>query len=57
MRPGRAIVPVLALTALARPTEREEALAAGCDGLIVKPFDTEDLIGAVAEALRSKDEK
>jgi two-component system cell cycle response regulator len=40
-------IPVLALTALTRPSERDEALAAGCDGLIVKPFDTDELIRTV----------
>ena len=45
-------IPVLALTALTRPTERDEALAAGCDGLIVKPFDTDELIRVVAEQLK-----
>jgi signal transduction histidine kinase/ActR/RegA family two-component response regulator len=49
-------IPVLALTALTRPTERDEALAAGCDGLILKPFDTDELIAAVATRLRMKDE-
>jgi CheY-like chemotaxis protein len=44
-------IPVLALTALTRPSERDEALAAGCDGLIVKPFDTDELIRTVASHL------
>lgn len=44
-------IPVLALTALARPSERDEAMAAGCDGLILKPFDTDDLIATVAAHL------
>ena len=44
-------IPVLALTALARPSERDEALAAGCDGLILKPFDTDDLIQTVSNHL------
>jgi len=49
-------IPVLALTALARPSERDEALAAGCDGLILKPFDTEDLIRTVSDQLTAKSE-
>jgi signal transduction histidine kinase/ActR/RegA family two-component response regulator len=49
-------IPVLALTGLTRPSERDEALAAGCKGVIVKPFDTEDLIRSVAEQLRVKPE-
>ena len=45
-------IPVLALTALTRSTERDEALEAGCDGLILKPFDTDELIAAVEAHLR-----
>jgi CheY-like chemotaxis protein len=48
---GTRHIPVLALTALSRPTEQEEALEAGCDGLIVKPFDTDDLVRTVAAHL------
>lgn len=45
-------IPVVALTALSQPNEQAEALAAGCDDLIVKPFDTDTLIEKVASKLR-----
>lgn len=45
-------IPVLALTALTRPTEHEEALAAGCDAVITKPFDIDELVSALSERLR-----
>ena len=44
-------IPVLALTALTDESERQEALTAGCDGLIVKPFDTDTLVQTVAARL------
>ena len=44
-------IPILALTALTRPSEQEEALAAGCDGVVTKPFDTDQLVAAVGARL------
>jgi signal transduction histidine kinase/ActR/RegA family two-component response regulator len=41
-------VPALALTAFARPDDRERALAAGYQGHLVKPVQPHALVGAVA---------
>jgi CheY-like chemotaxis protein len=45
--------PLLALTANASSEDREAALAAGMDGLLVKPLDRERLREALASALRT----
>jgi CheY-like chemotaxis protein len=38
--PDTTHIPVVALTASAMPYQRDQALAAGCDGYITKPIDT-----------------
>ena len=38
--PGTRDIPVIALTAAAMERDREQALAAGCDGFIATPLDT-----------------
>lgn len=40
-------IPVVALTAHAMPHERAQALAAGCDGHIEKPIDTQRFVEQV----------
>jgi len=45
---------VIALTAYAMKGDAEKARAAGCDGYITKPIDTDTLPGVIAEYL-SKD--
>jgi CheY-like chemotaxis protein len=49
--PLTASVPVVALTAHARPSDREEALAAGCVAWITKPVDTRLLARTVERLL------
>ena len=41
--PATANIPIVAVSAMARPDDREAALAAGCDDFIRKPFELDDL--------------
>src|SRR5207248_11230841 len=41
--PGTAGIPIVAVAALARPDDREAALAAGCDEFLRKPFELDHL--------------
>jgi len=45
---------IVAVTAFAMKGDEEKAIAAGCDGYIVKPIDTRKLPGQVAEWLLRK---
>lgn len=49
--PETAVVPILAATALARRADRQRALRAGCDQVIVKPFSPMKLAIRVEEML------
>jgi CheY-like chemotaxis protein len=42
---------IVALTAFAMKGDQEKAIAAGCDGYIIKPIDTRKFPGQVAELL------
>jgi signal transduction histidine kinase/CheY-like chemotaxis protein len=44
-------IPIVALTALTHPAEQQEALVAGCDAVLVKPFDTGQLIDEIGARL------
>jgi len=50
--PGHAIMPAAALTAYARPQDRDRALAAGFQLHIAKPVDPEAFVNTVAELAR-----
>jgi CheY-like chemotaxis protein len=45
-------VPVIALTAYARPEDRQRALRAGFDAFVSKPVEPEALRAAIAESMR-----
>ncbi|MBD2741733.1 response regulator [Coleofasciculus sp. FACHB-1120] len=45
-------IPVIAVTALARPEDRERILAAGCNDYISKPYLLEDLEAVIRRNLR-----
>lgn len=48
------LIPVIMLTGLSERSKIQEALTSGTDYYIVKPFEFEDLIGKVNEALESR---
>jgi CheY-like chemotaxis protein len=45
--PATAGIPIVAVSAMARPDDRETALAAGCDDFVRKPFELDDLEGVI----------
>jgi signal transduction histidine kinase/ActR/RegA family two-component response regulator len=47
-------VPIIAVSALARPQEREAAQRAGCDAYLTKPFTPDDLIRLITATLLSE---
>ncbi len=50
--PATAHIPIVAISALARPGDREAAMEAGCDEFIRKPFDVDVLERVIGERLR-----
>jgi CheY-like chemotaxis protein len=51
--PRTSSVPIIAVSALSRPQEREAALHAGCDAYLTKPFTPDDLTRVATAALQS----
>jgi CheY-like chemotaxis protein len=49
--PQTRAVPIIAVSALARPQEREAALHAGCDAYVSKPFSPDELGRVIAATL------
>jgi signal transduction histidine kinase/ActR/RegA family two-component response regulator len=52
--PVTAAVPIIAVSALSRPQERESALHAGCDAYVAKPFTPDELARLMAATLESQ---
>jgi CheY-like chemotaxis protein len=44
-------IPVLLLTGAFEPIDEDKARASGCDGILVKPFEPQQLVGRVRELL------
>lgn len=51
--PATASIPIVAVSAMARPDDRETALAAGCDDFVRKPFELDDLEAVIRGYLES----
>jgi CheY-like chemotaxis protein len=52
--PERAHVPVVAATAAVLPGDKARALEAGCDDIVAKPYDSDELVARVAAAIESR---
>jgi signal transduction histidine kinase/ActR/RegA family two-component response regulator len=52
--PATATVPIIAVSALSRPQERESALHAGCDAYVAKPFTPDEIARLMAATLESQ---
>jgi two-component system cell cycle response regulator DivK len=51
--PATASIPIVAVSAMARPDDRETALAAGCDDFVRKPFELDDLEAVIRTYLEA----
>ncbi len=52
--PKTSTIPILAATAKALPSDRENCLAGGCDGYLAKPFTHRELGAAILKLLQGK---
>lgn len=52
--PATASIPIVAVSAMARPDDRETALAAGCDDFVRKPFELDDLEAVIRTHLDAR---
>ena len=52
--PYTATLPAVALTAYARPSDRDRALAAGFLRYVIKPVDPEELVAALTSILETR---
>jgi len=48
-------IPVIAVTALTSPEEREECFRSGCDDYIAKPFKIKDIATRIEKLLKSSE--
>lgn len=48
-------IPVIMLTSMARPQDITRAMELGSAGYVMKPFEYEDLIASIENALKKKD--
>ena len=49
--------PIVAVTSYAMPGDREKTIAAGCNGYIEKPINTETIMGEIAAYLEKAEDK
>ena len=49
--PATRAIPIVAVSAMARPDDRAAALAAGCDEFVRKPFELDDLEALIKKYL------
>ncbi len=52
--PALADVPIVAVTSYAMAGDREQAIAAGCDGYLEKPIDPETFVSDIARYLHHR---
>lgn len=55
--PRTALIPIIALTALAFESDRRAAFIAGCNGFIAKPFTRRELLATLHEFLQPETSK